>query len=146
MRLVLRARVVAAAGAFCAVAIAACGADNQVTAEADEEVKVRFTDSGLDPERLEVSPGTIRFLIDNDSERPHRLAVETSNGVEESSTIDPNDQSSVFSSGDPGSLTVELAEGEYTMYDQLKNYRERDVEGVVVVSGDTDTVEGTTAE
>lgn len=145
MRHLLRALLFAAVG-LSAVALAACGEDNQVTADADEEVKIRFTDTGLDPERLQVGPGTIRFLIDNDSERPHRLAVETPDGVEESSTIDPNDQRSVFSSGDSGSLTVELAEGEYAMYDQLKNYRQRGVEGVVVVSSDTDTVERTATE
>ncbi len=125
------ALLVAAAGALSAVAIAACDDNDEVTADSDEEVQIRITDTVLDPERVEVRPGTIRFLVDNDSDQTHELAVETPNGVEQSGAIEP---------GDSGSVTVELDEGEYEMYDPLKNYRERGVEGVVVVSGDTDTV------
>ncbi|HWC25800.1 MAG TPA: cupredoxin domain-containing protein [Solirubrobacteraceae bacterium] len=131
MRRPALALLLVCAGALCAVAVAACGEDEEVTANPDEEVQLRITDTALDPERVEVNSGTIRFRIDNDGADTHQLAVETPNGVEESGRIQ---------AGDTGSLTVELDEGEYTMYDPLEDYRAQGVEGVVVVEGDTDTV------
>ena len=129
--------LIAAAGAFSAVALAACGEDDEVTAEPDEEVQIRITDTELDPSRVEVSAGTIRFRIDNDSAHTHQLAVETQNGVEESNEVP---------AGDSGSLTVELDEGEHAMYDPLEDYRDRGVTGVIVVSDGTDTVERTVTD
>ncbi len=148
MKRLLLTLLAAAAGALCAVAIGACGDDDdQVTADADQEVSVRITDTALYPDRVEISPGTIRFRIDNDGDQPHRLAVETPNGAEQTGTIDPDARGSVIGDeDDDGSLTVELVEGEYAMYDPQKDYRERGVEGVVVVSGNTDTVERTAPE
>ena len=122
--------LLAAAGVFSAIAIGACGADDEVTADPDEEVQIRITDTALDPSRVEVAAGTIRFRIDNDSAHTHKLVVETQNGEEESNDI---------AAGDSGSLTVELDEGEHAMYDPLENYRERGVNGVVVVSSETET-------
>ncbi|HEV2061013.1 MAG TPA: cupredoxin domain-containing protein [Solirubrobacteraceae bacterium] len=131
--------MITAAGAFSAVAIAACDDADEVTADPDEEVQLRITDTALDPSRVEVAAGTIRFRIDNDSEHTHQLAVETQNGVEESNEIP---------AGDSGSLTVELDEGEHAMYDPLENYRDRGVNGVIVVRSqtETDTVERTVTD
>lgn len=128
---------ITAVGAFSAIAISACNDDPEVTAEPDEEIQLRITDTELDPSRLEVEAGTIRFRIDNDSEHTHQLAVETQNGVEESSEIP---------AGDSGSLTVELEEGEHAMYDPLENYRDNGVNGVIVVTAGTETVERTVTD
>ena len=122
--------VLAVIGAVSAVAISACGDDDETTAASDEEVQIRITDTTLDPSRVEVEPGTIRFRIDNDSAHTHELAVETPDGVERSGAVE---------AGDSGSVTVELVEGEHAMYDPLENYREQGVEGVVVVRAETET-------
>lgn len=128
--------MVAAAGAFSAVAIAACDDNDEVVNPDDQEVDIRITDSGLEPDRVEVKAGTIRFLIDNDGDETHELAVETTNEVEESGAIDP---------GGSTSMTVSLPPGEYAMYDPLENNRERGIEGIVVVR-DTTTIEQTVTE
>lgn len=122
-----------AAGALSAVAVAACGGDDdeQKTAQADEEVQLRVTDDSIDPERVEVTPGTIRFTIDNDGQAQHEIAIETPNGVERSGGIEPEDSKS---------LTVELDEGEYAMYATDENARAEGIEGVIVVEPDVDTV------
>jgi iron uptake system EfeUOB component EfeO/EfeM len=121
----------ASAGLLSALTIAACGADEEPTAEADEEVQLRVTNTAIDPNRVEVEPGTIRFVVDNDSQNTHELAIETPNGIERSGAIE---------AGDSGSLTIELSEGEYPMYDPREDFRQRGVAGVVVVAPETDTV------
>jgi plastocyanin len=120
-----------ATGALAAFAISACGEDEETTASADEEVQVRITDAAVDPARVEVEPGTIRFVVDNDGQNTHELAIETPDGVERSGAIEP---------GSSGSVTVELNEGEYPMYDPRENYRAQGLAGVVVVSAERATV------
>ena len=135
----LLALLIASAGALSAVGLAACDDDDgEVLSDTTQEVDLRITDTALEPDRVEIDePGSIRFEITNDGDQPHELAVETANEVEESGEIDP---------GETGSLTVALTPGEYDIYDPRDNYRERGVEGVVVVRDNTDTVERTVTD
>jgi uncharacterized cupredoxin-like copper-binding protein len=137
-RLVL-ALLIAAAGALSAVAIAACEDDEDVVLDDGQEVDIRITDTTLEPDRVEVTAGTVRFRIENNGDQTHELAVEASNEVEESGSIEP---------GSSGTLTVSLPSGEYTMYDPTDNYRERGLEGIVVArsSSSSDTIERTVTE
>ena len=132
------ALLIASAGAFSAVALAACeDEDGDVLPDDAQEVDIGITDTALDPERVEVEPGTIRFNIENNGDQTHELAVETANEVEESGEIGP---------GETGSLSVALPPGEYDIYDPRDNFRERGVEGVLVVRDNTDTVERTVTD
>ncbi|MDQ3588548.1 MAG: cupredoxin domain-containing protein [Actinomycetota bacterium] len=129
--------LIAAAGAFSAVAIAACNDVEDAVVEDAQEVEIRITDTALEPDRVEVSAGVVRFRIDNDGDQTHQLAVETANEVDESDSIE---------SGSSKTLTVTLPAGEYTMYDPRDDYRERGLEGIVVVRGGPDTIEQTVTE
>ena len=131
----LLALLAAAAGALSAVAIAACDDEEDVALDDAQEVDLRVTDTGIEPDRVEVTPGVIRFRIENEGDQEHQLAVETSNDVEESESIEPNSS---------GTLTVSLVAGEYEIYDS--EFRERGVEGVVVVSDGSNTVERTVTD
>lgn len=131
------ALLIAAAGAFSAVAIAACDDSEDVVLEDAQEVDLRITDTSFEPDRVEVSAGVVRFRIDNDGDQTHQLAVEKTNEVEESDPIEP---------GESGTLTVTLPAGEYTMYDPRDDYRDRGLEGTVVVRGGPDTIEQTVTE
>ncbi|MBW3549192.1 MAG: cupredoxin domain-containing protein [Actinobacteria bacterium] len=129
--------LIAAAGAFSAVAISACDDNDEVLGDSAQEVDIRITDGALEPDRVEVTAGTIRFEIENEGDQTHELAVETTNEVEESGAIDP---------GGSVTMTVNLPEGQYAMYDPLENFRERGLEGTVIVNETTNTVERTVTE
>ena len=133
------ALLIASAGALSAVGLAACDdEDGEVLPDDAQEVDVEMTDTAIEPDRVEVTPGTIRFRIENNGDQPHELAVETANEVETSGEVDP---------GETGSMSVPLPPGEYAMYDPQDDFRERGVEGVVVVRDtSTDTVERTVTD
>lgn len=127
VRKILIAVLVASLGAFSAVAVTACGED-----DVDEQVEVSLTERDLTPGRVEVRPGEIEFVVKNDGQRVHSFAVETPDGLERTKDLEP---------GETESITVDLPEGKYRMYDPLGDYRTRGVRGTVVVSSeDTGTV------
>ena len=127
VRKILIAVLVASMGAFSAVAVTACGED-----DVDEQVEVSLTEGDLTPGRVEVRPGEIEFVVQNDGQRVHAFVLETPDGLERTQNLEP---------GETESITVDLPEGRYRMYDPRGDYRARGVRGTVVVtSEDTGTV------
>lgn len=123
-------------GAGSATALSACS-DDEVFGD-DNQVDISLTERDLDPEQVEVNAGSVKFEVKNDGERLHEFAVETADGVKRITEIKP---------GETETLTVDLAEGRYRMYDPRGRYRERGVSGTVLVtSDDTDTVTERTVE
>jgi len=118
--------LVALSGGLSAVALGACGEDDILGDDA-RDVQVSVTERDLDPGRVEVPPGEIEFHIRNKGERLHAFAIETPDGVERTENIEP---------GKTASLTLDLSEGRYRMYDPRGGYRMRGVSGTVVVTSD----------
>ena len=131
------ALLVAAFGAFSAFALAACSDDDITGDDGDDQVSVVLREFDISPEEAEASAGEIEFVIENEGNRVHELAIRTDDGVERSGEIDP---------GESGSLTVNLPEGTYEMYDPRSNYRSRGMRATVVVTGDEATVTERTVE
>ncbi len=126
------ALLVASLGALSAVALTACGDDE------NEQVELSLTERDLSPGRVEVAAGEIEFVVKNDGDRRHAFAVETPDGIERTEDIKP---------GEEARLTVTLPDGRYRMYDPRGDYRARGVRGTVVVgSDDTATVTERTVE
>lgn len=136
LRSIMIAGLAAILGGGSAVALSACS-DDDLGGNA-EQVEVSLTERDLRPGRVTVDAGRIEFEVRNDGNRLHAFAVDTPGGVKRSKSIKP---------GEKTSLTVELSQGRYRMYDPRGGYRERGVRGTVVVtSGDTDTVTERTVE
>ena len=124
--------LVASLGGSSAVAFTACGEDDVLGGNADENVEVSLTERDLSPGRVEVTAGEIEFVVRNNGDRLHAFAVDTPDGTERTDDIKP---------GETARVTVSLSDGEYRMYDPRGGYRSRGVSGTVVVaSGGTDTV------
>ncbi len=137
LRSIMVAVLAAVLGGASAVALSACSDDDVLGGNA-EQVEVSLTERDLRPGRVQVDAGKIEFEVRNDGNRVHAFAVDTPGGVKRSENIKP---------GETTSLTVELSQGRYRMYDPRGGYRERGVSGTVVVtSGDTDTVTERTVE
>lgn len=127
LRRICVALLVASLGGLSAVAVSACGEE-----EDREQVGLSLTERDLSPDRVEVKPGEIEFVVRNDGRRLHAFAVETPDGIERTDDIKP---------GETARLTVDLPEGKYRVYDPREDYRARGVRGTVIVtSGDTGTV------
>ncbi len=123
--------VVASLGGLSAVVVTACGEDD-IVGDDDERVEISLTERDLSPGRVEVRPGEIEFVVENDGNRVHAFAVETPDGIERTKDLEP---------GETETVTVNLPDGKYKMYDPLGDYRARGVRGTVVVtSDDTSTV------
>ena len=123
-------------GAGSATALSACS-DDEVFGE-DNTVDVSLTERDLDPGQVDVEAGEVRFEVKNDGERLHEFAVQTPDGVKRITEIKPDETES---------LTVDLPEGRYRMYDPRGGYRERGVSGTVIVTADnTETVTDRTVE
>lgn len=124
--------LVASLGGSSAVAFTACGDDDVLGGDANENVEVSLTERDLSPGRVEVTAGEIEFVVRNNGDRLHAFAVDTPDGTERTDDIKP---------GETARVTVSLSDGEYQMYDPRGGYRARGVSGTVVVaSGGTDTV------
>lgn len=124
--------LVASLGGSSAVAFTACGDDDVLGGDANENVEVSLTERDLSPGRVEVTAGEIEFVVRNNGDRLHAFAVDTPDGTERTDDIEP---------GETARVTVSLPDGEYRIYDPRGGYRARGVSGTVVVaSGGTDTV------
>jgi hypothetical protein len=129
LRRLFVALLVASFGALSAIAITACGDDDN-----GEQVELSLTERDLSPARVHVKAGEIEFVVKNDGKRLHAFAVETPDGIERTKDIEP---------GKTGRVTVDLPDGKYKMYDPRGDYRALGVRGTVVVTSedtDTDTV------
>jgi hypothetical protein len=132
VRRIVTLLLVASLGGSSAVAFSACGEDDVIGGDADENVEVSLTERDLSPGRVEVTAGEIEFVVRNNGDRLHAFAVDTPDGTERTDDIKP---------GETERVTVSLSDGEYRMYDPRGGYRARGVSGTVVVgSGGTDTV------
>ena len=131
------ALLVAACGAFSALALSACSDDDITSDDGDEQVSVALRDFDISPEQVAVSPGDIEFVVENEGNRVHELAVRTDDGVERTGEIEP---------GETGRMTVELPAGTYEMYDPREDYRSRGMLATVVVRATTATVTERTVE
>ena len=129
-RSIILAAFVAVLGGASAVALSACSDDDVLGNDDDGHVNISLTERDLKPGRVEVAEGRVEFEVNNDGDRLHAFAVETTNGVKSIKEIEP---------GETEHLTVELASGRYRMYDPRGGYRERGVRGTVVVRSDDDT-------
>lgn len=125
-------------GASSALALAACGSDDEqgtesVAVEEAESVDVRLTDTEIEPDDVNVRAGVIEFVVRNDGDGEHAFAVETSEGgVKETDPIAP---------GETARLKIDLRPGTYEMYDPIGENRARGLEGKVDVDErKTDTV------
>lgn len=128
LRRISIALLVASLGGFSGVAFTACGDDD----DGEQQVELSLTERDLSPGRVEVIAGEIEFVVQNDGERLHAFAVDTGDGIERIESIKP---------GETERVTVTLSDGRYDIYDPRGGYRERGVNGTVVVSsGGTGTV------
>lgn len=122
LRRLVIALVVASLGALTAVALSACGGDS------GKQVDVSVSERDLTPARVEVSAGKVEFVVKNDGERLHEFALELADGtIKRTDTIKP---------GETDSITVDLDDGKYKMYDPRGSYRSRGVSGTVVIGSD----------
>ncbi len=136
LKTILVAALAVALGALSAVALAACS-DDDITGDSAEEVSVVLREFDISPERVRASEGAIEFVVNNEGNRVHELAVETATGVERTGAIKP---------GETGRVTVDLARGRHRIYDPRADYRERGMRAVVIVSGRRGTVTERTVE
>ncbi len=128
LRRLVVALVVASLGALSAVALSACGEDDVSGGDSGKQVDVSVTERDLTPGRVSVRAGEVEFVVKNNGERLHEFAVETADGtIKRTDTIKP---------GETDRITVDLADGNYQMYDPRGGYRSRGVSGTVVVGSD----------
>jgi hypothetical protein len=136
-KLLALALVAFAAGVAAALAVAGWeegssqNAERTVAVEESEDVELEITDSGLEPDRVEVRAGVIEFRVQNAGERTHALAFETSDEeVRKTKPIPP---------GRAETIKIDFRAGDYEMFDPLGENRERGIEGVVRVKSRTRT-------
>ena len=129
LRKTIIAVLVAACGALSAGALSACSDVDIFGGDSDDQVEVSLREYDIDPGPVRVSAGDVEFVISNDGERVHELAVTTQDGTERSGEIEP---------GDSKSMTVDLAPGRYRMYDPRSDYRDRGMKSTIIVSDDDD--------
>lgn len=129
--------LLASLGAFSAVGLAACNDDDITGADAQEQVSLDLRDFDISPEQVEVSAGDVEFVVDNEGDRVHELAVRTQSGVESTGEIEP---------GETGRMTIDLPPGTYPMYDPRDDYRARGMEATLVVTAEQATVTERTVE
>lgn len=127
----------ASLGAFSALTLAACSDEDITGGDAEDQVSVALREYDIAPERIEVTEGEIEFVVNNEGDRVHRLAVRTQSGVERTGEIDP---------GDTERMTVDLPAGTYEIYDPRDDYRSRGMRATVVVTAESETVTERTVE
>lgn len=137
-RTIVTSGVIAVLGACSALALSACNDDDIFGGDSDEQVEISLTERDLSPGRVSVDAGNIEFVVKNDGDRVHQFAVDTPDGVERTDEIKP---------GETAEVTVDLSAGRYRVYDPRGGYRNRGVNGTVVVRSDrADTVSERTVE
>ncbi|HUR83979.1 MAG TPA: cupredoxin domain-containing protein [Solirubrobacteraceae bacterium] len=129
--------LVASIGGLCAVGLSACSEDDVIGENADEQVEVSLREYDITPSRVRVTSGDIEIEAENNGERLHELAVTTDDGVETTGEI---------KAGETGSVTVNLPDGTYRMYDPRSDYRDRGMSATLVVESDRATVTERTVE
>lgn len=127
----------ASLGAFSALALAACSDEDLTGGEAEDQVSVALREYDIAPERIEVTAGEIEFVVNNEGDRVHRLAVRAPGGVERTGDIDP---------GDTERMTVDLPAGTYEIYDPRDDHRSRGMRATVIATAEDDTVTERTVE
>lgn len=137
LRSLFLAVLVASIGGLCAVGLTACSEDDVVGEDAEEQVEVSLREYDITPSRVRVTSGDVEIVAENDGERLHELAVTTDDGVESTGGIE---------AGKTGSVTVNLPDGTYRLYDPRADYRERGMSATLVVESDRGTVTERTVE
>jgi plastocyanin len=123
-------------GGLLAVAIAACGGDDekntteqaQSAPNASETVTVRETEFKLDPANPRiVQAGSVEFKVENDGSTVHALEIEGPGGESKTDDIQP---------GGSATLTANLDKpGKYEWYCPVDNHRQQGMEGTITVGG-----------
>jgi VCBS repeat-containing protein len=117
-----------------ALLVAGCGGDGNGNGEtvepesASETIQVSATEFAFDPASVTIdAPGTYTFVVRNDGQAPHALAIEGPGVDEETATIE---------GGETAEVTVEITEaGEYRILCPVGDHAEQGMEGTVVVEG-----------
>ena len=134
--------ILAAALALCAPALAACGGDDEASANcgpaeasgndinpATDTLEVSApanNDFVFDQGCLDATPGIVTATFHNPAELSHDFCIEDSGGEELGCT-------ELIADGDTDTLQVELEEGEYTFYCSVAGHREDGMEGELTV-------------
>lgn len=96
---------------------------------ADQRVVVQATSYAYQPSRIDVAPGTVRFVITNAADIVHGFEVEGQGMEEAIEEIQP---------GTTDSLTVRLDQpGEYEIYCPVDDHRQRGMTGRLIVERPT---------
>ena len=120
-------------------ALAACGGDDEATADCGKQetedvnpstdtLDVSAPESGAfdyDQDCLEATPGTVTATFDNPAPIAHDFCIE--DGGDELGCTE------LIADGDTDTLQVELDEGDYAYYCSVAGHREGGMEGVLTV-------------
>ncbi|CAN5241201.1 hypothetical protein BH20ACT16_BH20ACT16_16130 [soil metagenome] len=117
--------------------LAACSEDDITSGDADDQVSVSLRDFDISPERIKVTAGEVKFEVTNDGDRVHEFAIRTPSGIERTGEIEP---------GESDSLTVDLPEGTYRVFDPLRDYQDRGMTARVIAEENDGTVTERTVE
>jgi hypothetical protein len=127
-----------AAGAFCAVGVAACGeggSDSTVAVEEADEIEVGLTEFDIDVDPVRVREGVIEVVARNEGERDHVLAVGDLEGeLQRTRRLKPEESDAI---------KVDFRPGRYDVYDPLADHRERGMAATIIVRPRTKTVTAT---
>ena len=111
-----------------ALAVAACGGDEQPEPAADPAgatLTVTETDFALEPSAARVPrAGAVRIEVVNRGRTTHALAIETPEGTKSTGTIAP---------GRSGKLSVRLPAGRHVWYCPVGGHRELGMRGTIAV-------------
>jgi plastocyanin len=131
-------RILTAALAAGALAIAGCGSDDDdggggngsAGSSGGGTVRMSMTDFKFTPANPSVDKGTVTFRVSNDGQAPHALEVEAPSGEK---------KTPVLQAGKRANLEVDLNEdGTYTFYCPVGNHEQMGMKGKVKVgSGDS---------
>jgi uncharacterized cupredoxin-like copper-binding protein len=129
-----------------AVPIAGCGGgddDNSTSADtgaatqasttggaaggAGQTVDMSAVDFKFNPSDPTVKSGNVTFNLTNDGQAPHSLEIEDVNGQDQEIEGD-------VSSGESGTLAVNLPPGKYEFYCPVENHKEMGMEGEITVN------------
>lgn len=105
------------------------GEDDQGDGQAAAEtIQVTATEFAFEPATVTVdAPGTYTFVVANEGEAPHALAIEGPGVDEETATVE---------AGETAELTVEIAEaGEYRIVCPVDGHEEQGMTGTLVAEG-----------
>jgi plastocyanin len=121
---------ITAVGALASALVAAgCGGESDApegeAAPAGETIRVTATEFAFEPATVRVdAPGTYRFLVANEGEAPHALAIEGPGVDEVSATV---------GGGETAEVTVEITEpGEYRIFCPVGGHAEQGMTGTLV--------------